>query len=97
VEDGWRWRGGPPADEALIDLTWGIQPRDDLFVMLQSFGIVSANNAFDGYRAYNSNKLQLSVVYAVTPHVSIQLGAISSVYGDDSGDAGGMAALWWRF
>ena len=96
-EGGWRWRGGPPADEALVDVTWGIAPRADLYVMLQSFALISANDATDGYRAYNSNKMQLSVVYALGPHLSVQAGAIASVHGDDAGDAGGMAALWWRF
>jgi len=97
VEAGWRRRGGPPADEALADVTWGIAPRDDLFVMLQSFAIVSANDATDGYRAYTSDKMQLSLVYALGPRLSVQAGAIASVHGDDAGDAGGVAALWWRF
>ena len=97
VEGGWRWRAGPPADEIIFDGTFGMQPREDLFVMLQSFGIVSARNPTDGYRSYNFDKLQLSAIYEFVPHLWLQAGALTSVYGDDAGDAGGMAALWWRF
>lgn len=97
LEAGWRWRGGPPADEAIVDVTLGVQPRDDLFFMVQSFGIVSANDAFDGYRPYNSDKLQVSLVYEFAPRLWVQVGGIASVHGDDSGDAGALIALWWRF
>ncbi len=97
IEAGYRWRAGPPADEALLDLTLGVQPRDDLFFMLQSFGIDTVTDATGGYRAFKSDKLQLSVVYEVIPRIWIQAGGVASVYGDDAGNAGGMLALWWRF
>lgn len=97
VELGWRWRGGPPADEGIIDGIIGWQPRDDLLVMAQYFGVVSGDDAFDGYRPYNSGKLQLSVAYEAVRGVWLQAGGIASLHGDDSGAAGGMVALWWRF
>ena len=53
--------------------------------------------SLDGYRAYTSDKLQLSLVYALGPQLWVQAGGIASVYGDDAGDAGGLAALRWRF
>lgn len=96
-EAGYRWRPGPPADEILFDMTLGIQPRDDLFFMLQSFGVQTTGEAFAGYRSFVSEKLQVSAVYEVVPHIWLQAGAIGSVYGDDYGNAGGIVALWWRF
>jgi hypothetical protein len=97
VESGWRWRGGPPADEAILDVTLGLQPRDDLFFMLQSFGVASVGGAHGSYDRYVSNKLQLSLVYEFAPGMWLQAGGIGSVYGDDAGDAGGLLAFWWRF
>jgi hypothetical protein len=97
LEAGWRWRGGPPADEGILDITIGLQPREDLFFMLQTFGVSSAQDAYDGYQSYHSEKLQLSVVYEFAPRLWLQAGGIVSVRGDDAGDAGGMLALWWRF
>jgi hypothetical protein len=97
VETGWRWRGGPPADEWILDGTVGVQPREDVLVMAQYFGIDSADNAFSGYQPYDSGKIQLSVAYEITPRVWVQGGGIVSAHGDDAGATGGMLALWWRF
>jgi hypothetical protein len=97
VEVGWRWRGGPPADEKILDGVLGIEPRDDILVMLQYFGVASVDDAFDGYRPYDSGKLQLSVAFEAAPDLWLQVGALTSIHGDDSGAVGGMAALWWRF
>jgi hypothetical protein len=97
VEAGWRGRGGPPADEWILDGIAGIEARDDLLLMAQYFGITSANNAFAGYRPYDSGKAQLSLAHEVAPGVWFQAGGIVSVHGDDAGATGGMLALWWRF
>ena len=97
VEAGWRWRGGPPADELVLDTVAGIAPWRSALLMLQSFAISGTGDARGAYRRYDLLKLQLTLAQQVTEHWWLQAGAISTVAGADSGEAGGIIALWWRF
>jgi hypothetical protein len=97
IEGGWRWRPGPPADEFLLDTVLGIEPWESALLMLQSFSISGLGPARGAYRRYDLVKLQLSLAQRLTPHWWLQAGAIASVAGTDSGEAGAIVALWWRF
>jgi hypothetical protein len=97
IEGGWRWRAGPPADELLLDTVLGIAPWESALLMLQSFSISSLGQARGAYRRYDLVKLQLSLAQRLSPHWWVQAGALASVAGADSGEAGAVFALWWRF
>ena len=97
IEGGWRWRGGPPADEFVLDTIVGIAPWQSALLMLQSFAIVGAGPARGAYRRYDLVKLQLSLAQQLTPRWWLQAGIIGAVAGTDAGDAGAVVALWVRF
>ena len=97
VETGWRWRGGAPADELVLDLGTGIEPWDGGLVMLQSFSIFSMGEARGAYRRYSLSKLQLSAAQRLESHFWLQLGIVGAVAGADRGELGLILALWDRF
>jgi hypothetical protein len=97
LEAGWRWRGGAPADELLLDVAAGIEPWDGGLLMLQSFSIRSIGEARGAYRPYSLSKLQLSFAQRLATQLWVQLGVVSSVAGADRGEAGLIVALWERF
>jgi hypothetical protein len=96
IEAGWRWRPGPPADEAVIDAILGYAPWDSGLVMLQSFSILGTGRATAGYRRYSLSKLQLSLAQSVTDHLSLQAGVLYQIAGREAGTTGLVVALWWR-
>jgi len=97
VEAGWRWRAGPPADEALLDAILGIDPWQSALLMLQSFAVASTGPASGAYRRYGLVKLQLTLAQRVSPRWWIQAGLIETVAGKDAGEAGAVLPLWMRF
>jgi hypothetical protein len=97
VETGWRWRGGAPADEVVLDLGTGIEPWDGGLVMLQSFSIFSVGEARGAYRRYSLSKLQLSAAQRLESRFWLQLGIVGAVTGADRGELGMILALWDRF
>ncbi|HXJ01046.1 MAG TPA: glycosyltransferase family 2 protein [Micropepsaceae bacterium] len=97
VETGWRWRGGAPADEFLVDLGGGIEPWDGGLLMLQSFSIVSTGEARGAYRPYGLSKLQLSAAQRLVSSVWVQLGLVGAVAGADQGELGVVFGVWERF
>lgn len=97
VEAGYRWRPGPPADELQLDWTVGIEPWSTGLLMLQSFAISGLGPAHGAYRRYDLVKFQLSLAQKLSERWWIQLGAVVTAAGVDSGNAGGTVALWRRF
>ena len=97
AELGWRWRGGPPADEALFDATLGTTPWPSALLMLQSFSLASTGVAHAPYRRYATHKLQLSLAQQVNGALWLQAGLTATVAGADQGNMGAVTAVWWRF
>ena len=97
MEAGWRWRAGPPADEAVLDAILGIDPWPSALLMLQSFAISSTGSASGAYRRYDLIKLQLTLAQRLTPRWWIQAGLIETAAGKDAGETGAVLALWLRF
>ena len=97
AETGWRWRGGAPADEYLLDLGAGIEPWQSGLIMLQSFSIASGGQARGAYREYDLSKLQFSVAQRLTAYLWVQAGVVGAVAGVDRGQTGGVLGFWWRF
>lgn len=96
IEAGWRWRPGPPADEAVLDAILGIAPWPSALLMLQSFSILGTGKATGAYSRYSVSKLELSVAQGVTGNLSVQAGILYQVAGREAGSAGIALALWWR-
>ncbi len=97
VEVGWRWRGGAPADEAILDFTTGIAPWQSALLMLQSFSVVSTGQAHAPYRRYDAHKLQLSLAQNLGGEMWLQGGLMRNIGGVDAGKTAVILALWWRF
>jgi hypothetical protein len=77
------WRG---------DLTIGIRPADRWQLLGQSFNLVQHDAS--GWRS----TLQVSAVRELTPQVSLQVAAYTTVAGRNYGaETGGLVALWYRF
>jgi hypothetical protein len=96
TDAAWRWRPGPPADEILLDATLGIEPWSSGLLMLQSFAIAGVGPASGAYRRYDLVRFQLSLAQRVSERWWVQIGALVTAAGVDSGNAGGVIALWWR-
>ena len=93
---GYRWRGGRNIDEIRFDLTFGIRPRPDFLVLLQSFNAqgVTGNKRFDE-GSHRSHKMQISAVYDLSPIWAVQAGAFTSIHGANSlREKGAIVALW---
>ena len=93
-----RARAGTPADELHLDLTAGLRPRPDWLLLAQSFSTLGLRDNRPGGANYDVTKLQLSVVYSLTPRWSLQLGGYTEVAGRNValGNAG-LVAVWCRF
>jgi len=75
----YRIRTGRPADEARLDLTFGIRPAERWLLLLQSFTSVTNGAGRAGFPQQSSSKLQVSVVYDWSKTWSLQLGVLQSV------------------
>ena len=98
VEAGQRFRLGGAPDEFRADLTLGVSPRDRWLLLVQSFNVVSEGAGTWGYPSYNYHKAQLSLVYALTPALSLQLGGFTTFYGRNALQENALIlAAWYRF
>lgn len=95
---GYRWRQGRPADQVRFDLTLGVRPREDILLLAQSFNTFAALASYDFLERDREHKVELSVVWDATRHLSLQFGGIATVAGRNTlRERGVVAALWWRF
>lgn len=98
AEIAYRYRGGAPADELHIDVTLGVRPGSRWLVMLQSFSTITVGPARPPFLPGSEHKLELSVVYDLSPQWSVQLGGIATVASHRMvRQRGGVAAVWRRF
>ncbi|WP_300379116.1 transporter [Henriciella sp.] len=98
VQGSYRFRAGDPPNEMHADFTAGYRPSPDLLVMAQSFNTFSdgrGRGIFDSYRYHN---VQLSLVKDVTTNISLQLGALATLAGENAlRERGVFGGVWVRF
>jgi hypothetical protein len=88
---------GPPS-EFHADATFGFQPSDRWLILLQSFNVISEGAGTWGIPSYSYYKFQPSAVYALTPAVSLQLGAFTTYAGRNSiQENGAVLSVWYKF
>jgi hypothetical protein len=93
-----RFRLGGPPDEFRADFTFGLQPRDRWLVLVQSFNVISEGAGDRAYPSYAYYKFQVSAVYAMTPAMSLQLGAFTTYAGRNALQENGLVfGGWYKF
>jgi hypothetical protein len=93
-----RFRAGGPPDEFRADLTFGIRALPQWLLLAQSFNVFSEGSGAPLFPSYEYHKLQLSVVYDVTPAWSLQLGGFSAYAGRNNlQENGAIFGVWYRF
>jgi hypothetical protein len=96
VELAQRFRDGAP-NEFRADATLGVNIVPRWTVVAQSFTVI-AESGSTVFPAYNYSKLQLSVIYAFAKDWSLQLGAVSTVFGHNALQENGLVAgIGYRF
>lgn len=101
---GYRYRGGPSRNQFRLNATLGTHIDERWTTLAQAFYTrateIPTTTAITQQTEddYDLLKLQLSAVYALTDHVSLQAGGFVQPYARNSGTDGGvMSALWWNF
>jgi hypothetical protein len=98
VQLGQRFRLGAPPNEVRADFTLGVRPLDPWLVLVQSFNVISEGAGSVSNPDYAYHKLQLSVVYAVTPVLSLQLGGFETYMGHNAlRERGAIMGVWAKF
>lgn len=98
VQVAQRFRMGGPPDEFRADVTLGLRPAERWLLLAQSFNVISEGAGDWGYPSYAYYKLQLSAVYAVTPSLSLQLGAFTTYWGRNALQENGLVlGAWYQF
>ena len=98
AEGAFRLRSAGPPDEWHIDLTLGLKPSARVMWLLQNFSTVSMGSGSPGFSAWSSQDVQLSLVYALDEHWSVQAGAFTSFATVNTNSQRGLlVAVWRRF
>ncbi len=93
-----RFRTGGPPSEARIDLTLGVRAAEQWLILMQQFNVISEGSGTAPFASNNYHKLQMSVVYDVTPHWSVQGGAFTTFAGRNALQENGLlGGVWYRF
>jgi hypothetical protein len=95
---GYRTRAGGPPDEWRADLTFGVHPRPDLTIMLQSFNAVSNGSGTPLFPAEQTMIVEPSLVYDLNKDWSAQVGIYTTLKAVNANrERGIVVALWRRF
>jgi len=95
---GYRTRAGGPPDEWRADLTFGVHPRPDVTIMLQSFNAVSDGSHAPLFPAERTLVVEPSLVYDFNQHWSAQAGLYTTLKAVNANrESGIVVALWRRF
>jgi protein XagA len=98
VEVAQRFRIGGPPDEFRTDVTFGVNVTDRWLLLAQSFNVISEGAGTWGFGSFAYHKLQLSVVYALTPRLSLQLGGYSTYWGRNALQENALVTgVWAKF
>jgi hypothetical protein len=96
IETAYHLRSGRPPDEVRLDATLGVRVRQNLTLMAQSFNTISLGEGGRGFPATRYSKIEISAVYDLDQHWSVQLGAIGTVAGRNALLERGVTASLWR-
>jgi hypothetical protein len=92
-----RFRTGGPPDEFRADLTLGIRPLPQWLLLAQSFNVFSEGAGGPPFPAYEYHKLQLSVVYDISPSWSLQFGGFTTYAGRNALQENGLLfGAWYK-
>lgn len=98
VQAGYRFRDGEPPNEYRADVSFGIRPAKDILLLAQSFNTISDGSGqgiFDSFRYHN---VQFSAVKDVSDKISLQLGAIGTIDGENAlRERGVFGGVWIKF
>ncbi len=98
LQFGYRLCIGPAPDEGRFDLSFGLYANPHLLLMVQSFNIVSAPSTNPAYPQWAQSKAQFSLVYGLNDDWRAQLGAFTTIAGENAyRENGALVALWRRF
>lgn len=93
-----RLRSGDPPNELRADVSLGVRPLPQWLVLAQVFNVVSEGNSPPIFPSYDYSKLQLSVVYDVTPRWSVQMGGFTAFSGRNALQENGLTVgAWYKF
>ncbi len=94
-----RFRFGDPPDEFRFDATFGLLVAPKWLALAQSLNVISEGSGRNGtFPSYDYSKLQLSIIYNVTPEVSLQFGGFTTFSGRNSLQENGLlSAVWYKF
>ncbi len=95
---GYRTRAGGPPDEWCADLTFGVHPRADVTMMLQSFNSISNGSRPPLFPAEQTMTVEPSLVYDFNKEWSVQFGTYATLRAINANrEKGVVVALWRRF
>lgn len=98
VQGGYRLRDRAPPNEFHFDATLGIRPAKSLLLMAQSFNTISDGVGSGGFPKYRYSNVYVSGVVDVTSSISLQVGGIGTVSGQNAlRERGFMAGVWFRW
>jgi hypothetical protein len=93
-----RFRFGAPPDEFRLDATVGVRPAPNWLLLAQSLNVVSEGAGSLPFTSYNYHKLQLSVVYQLTPRWAVQFGGFTTFAGRNALQENGvLLGTWYKF
>lgn len=95
---GYRTRADGPPDEWRADLTFGVHPRPDVTIMLQSFNSVSNGSHPPLFPAEQTMTVEPSLVYDFNKDWSVQFGMYATLRAINANrETGVVVALWRQF
>lgn len=99
LEAAQRFRFGGPPDEFRFDASFGVRPAPNWLLLAQVFNVVSEGAGEAPFStSYNYHKLQLSVVYDLTPRWAVQLGGFTTFAGRNALQENGvLLGTWYKF
>ena len=94
-----RFRFSGPPDEFRFDATFGVRPAPNWLLLAQVFNVISEGAGEAPFStSYNYHKLQLSVVYDLTPRWSLQFGGFTTFAGRNAlQENGAVLGSWYKF
>ena len=98
AEAGYRFRTLGPPGEWRGDLTLGVAWTPRSQILMQSFNVISNGAGAPGFLQWESHKGQLSLVYALDQHWSVQAGGFGTLYRRNmNSEYGALLAVWRKF
>jgi hypothetical protein len=93
-----RFRTGGPPSEMRADVTFGLRAAARWLLLAQAFNVVSEGSGDPLFPQNRYHKLQMSVIYNITPQWALQGGAFTTFAGSNSVQENGLlAGVWYRF